>query len=719
MSSTIGQRVTEPQEEEFFEIDLTVLFHAVVKRLWLCIAICTVVIGLGLAYCFMATPLFLANCRMLVEPGGLRVTQIEGVYSGEAGSDAKGRSEFLNTQMNLMTSDHILARVFERFKFGEKPEFEASRTPLDDLRKLVVVEQVPNTSLVDIGFKDPDPKFSAEVSNFIAREYINDSQIRSTGFSERGLERLQDELVNMEQQRFRAIEALNAFKTKHNMLSVETSTKLLVSRLTELGTAMISAKEGLAQAEASVESVNLWRKEGRRLDAIPEAIANPTLSSFKVVRLQAQATLVKSLQDFGPSHKSVATQERVIARMDKAIEEETENSLISLQAKLESQKIRVEILEKETAELTAELQGLDKLSDEYKVLDDNLKAAEKAYQYVLQRVNELQISRSADSGSGGTFQIIVPATPPQKAAYPQKVKTMVILALLAGLSSVVLCILLELLDRTLKNREEFEKRTGLPVFGEIPYAKETDRVDFQAFDDPKGSVAEAFRALRTSISLSPSAGRSKILAVTSSLPGEGKSFVSLNLAVTYARAKKKVLLIDCDMRRRKLTHLLRGDRKDEPGLSSILAGTEDRSNLMSLLEQPFEGLNLSILGSGPIPPNPVELLSDRTAKAFFESLVDEFDIVIVDTAPVLLVADTPNLAAVTDMGFLVVGRVLQTEKAQLDNAVETLRRVNGNILGTVVELSEKAGKSGYGYGYKYGYKYGYSYGNYGSGHKRH
>ena len=700
----------DDDRSDLFEIDLFGLAKAILKRWKLCAGIVGGVTFLGLLYCFMATPVYLASCRMLVEPGSLKVTTIDEVYDSEFGRDSGSRRDFINTQMKLMTSDHILARIYEHFDFAKKSDFLNAREPLAKLADRIEVKQVPNTSLVDIGFKDPDARFSAEVSNFLANTYIDDSRQRSTGFSERGLEKLQDELVNMERERFAAIDKLNNFKKLHDMLSVQTENDLLVARLTALDAALVDAKQGVANAQAAVAAIDEWKRQGLRLDSIPEAIQNPTLTNFKVVRLQAQATLVKSLQDFGPSHRSVQTQRQVIAKMDQAIEDETDNSLISIRAKAEEANVRLTLVEKEIAEATEKLKGLDQIADAYRVLEDNLKAKEKSYQYVLGRVGELQIAKSADAGSGGTFQVIVPATPPQRAAYPQKAKTMLILILASGVLSVLICLVMELLDKTVKTREEMENCAKLPIFGEIPFAHKTERVDFIGYDEPEGPVAEAFRALRTSLSLSPASSKSKLIAVTSSVSSEGKSFVALNLALTYARGGKRVLLIDCDMRRRRLTYLLMGEKSEAAGLSNLLAATVTEP-LSALTVKPFADMALSFLPAGPTPPNPVELLGSETAPAFFTGLEAQYDLVVVDTAPVLLVSDTLNLSAVKNLRYLVVGQCFKTEKKQLQETCDALRRVNAEVVGTVLQLGAKAGEeAGYGSDYGYGYKYGYGYG---------
>ncbi len=707
------------EDSDIIEIDLSVLFKAVLTRWKLCFFLCAAVIALALTYCYTATPIFVANCRMLVEPGNLKVTQFQDVYDSEFGSDSRSRDAFMATQIQLITSDNILAKAFEHFHFAEKEPFVTAREPLKTFAKLIEIAQVKNTSLLDIGFQSEDPAFSAEVSNYLARTYMEDSRQRVSGFSERGLEKLQDELVNMEAARRKAIERLNEYKLKNDILSVDSAKQLGIARLTELDKASVAAQADLANAQAAVAAISQWKKQGLRLDSIPEAIQNPTLTQFKTARLQAQAALLRTLQDFGPSHKSVAVQRSVIYDMDKAIAEETENSLISAQAKLEQARNRASIIDAERAAATKELKGLDSIADEYKLLEDNLKGTETAYQLVLQRVNELKIARSADSGSGGTFQIIVPATPPNKAAYPQKPKVMVISALAAGMFSVLLCVVLELLDTTIKRREDIEHISGVPVFGFIPRAEGKDRVDYASYDEPQGQVAEAFRALRTSLSLSESGRKARILAVTSSVSGDGKSFNSFNLAITYARAGKRVLLLDADLRKHRLSSLLRNEDTPGEGLSNILAEDCALADISRLITAPFEDLPLSFLASGPVPPNPAELLSGEMLKPLVDELLRRYDIIIMDAPPVLAVSDSRTLAALPDICFLVVVRMLKTEKKQLALTMDALHTVGARVVGTVMNNADVQNEKyyGYGYGYGYGYKY-YSYG-YGNEHKKH
>ena len=699
------QTKKSPSDDDI--IDLSELIKAVRTRLPLCGAIVGGVTVLALAYSFLATPVYLSSTRMLIEPGNLKVTQIQDVYDSDVGRDSTARKTFMQTQIRLLTSDKLLAKVFEHFRLAEDPDYADSKQPLLALSTQVVIKEVPNTSLVDIGFKDKDPQKAAEIANYLARVYMDDSRQRASGFSNLGLERLQDELLTMAENRRKAVRQLNDYKLEHNILSVDAAQKLGIERLTALDEVYVSAQEALASAKATVDAIELWRKSGKRLDSIPEAISNPTLTQFKMARLNAQSALIKTLQDFGSGHRSVAIQRKMIEDMDRAIADETENALISVQAKYEQAKTRVQIIEAERKKATDELKALDAIADEYRMLDDNLKAAEEAYKFVLQRVNELQIARNADSGAGGTFQVIDVATPPVRAAFPQKGKIVSVAFLGSAVLSVLLCILLELMDKTVKRREEVEQLADAPVYGMIPFAGDGDRTDVVTYDKSQSMVAEAFRGLRTALSLSTLGRMARVLAVTSSVSGDGKTFVSLNTAITYARAKKRVLLVDSDLRRQRLTNVVSKLKPCSTGMSNLLAGDIALSDFAQVLVKPFDDMTLDVMTSGPETPTPVELLSGENLRKLLDILKEHYDMIIFDAPPVLSVADTRALAALEELNFLVVVRMNSTEKKQLAMTVDSLRGVNARFIGTVMNHSDaESEQNGYSYGYGYGYGYG-------------
>jgi len=669
-------RAPVPQDDDAVEIDLFQLIRSVFKRIKLCVAICGTAIIAGLLYCYLVTPTYLANCRMLVEQGKLSVTQVEDVYSRNSSS----LKDFIATQIKLITSDNILERAYKHFNFASRPDFANAKEPLKALEKRVVVKQIPNTNLIDLGFKDSDPKLSADVTNFLAQEFINDSNARQANISALALKQLQGELSSMEKNRLDAIAKINEFRKQNNIVSIDVSRRVLNSRLERLHNELFAAQQKLLALEITANDINKCQQQECKIDSLPYLVNNRTLSELKVKRIEAMGNA---------KEMSEKQQASVIAEIDKSITTEVGNILEAFHSELEQTRTNIAKLEENITTTNTDLDQLERVVDRYKLLDDNLKASEKAYRLVLNRVSELAITQSTNT-LNATYQVIVPAVAPTKAAFPQKAKTMIIVALAAGVLSVLICVLLELLDASVKNRRDIERSGRVPVLGAIPFARgaKEGRSAFVSYEDPESPVAEAFRGLRTSLSLSAEARRARLISVTSAAPGEGRTFAALNLATSYAKVGKRVLLIDCDMRNRRLTSLISESKKEAAGLSSVLAGVVSLEKASSLTQKPFADLPLEFLTSGPLAPNPAELLAGENTSALLEALAKRYDIVILDTAPVLAVSDTPILASVPGMSFLIVGRLYQTQKKDLTNAVSTLAGVNGSVIGTIMLQNE-------------------------------
>ena len=218
-----------------------------------------------------------------------------------------------------------------------------------------------------------------------------------------------------------------------------------------------------------------------------------------------------------------------------------------------------------------------------------------------------------------------------------------------------------------------------------------------AFAEPKHVVSEQFRTVRTNIEFAGAAlDRCQVVMFTSSAMSEGKSTVSANVAVTWAQAGKKVLLIDADLRRPTIHATFRTLNID--GVTTILIGKDEAG---AVVEETFVD-NLSVITSGPIPPNPSELLNSKRMANLLNWARENYDIIVLDTPPVLAVSDVQVLVPKTD-GVDVVANMGKTLKGDLRRTVEVLKLANAKILGSVERVKAKHGDRGYGYGYGYGY----------------
>jgi capsular exopolysaccharide synthesis family protein len=286
---------------------------------------------------------------------------------------------------------------------------------------------------------------------------------------------------------------------------------------------------------------------------------------------------------------------------------------------------------------------------------------------------------------------------------PRPVRNLGLAFILGLLLGVGVAVFRELLDTSVSSAEDVAQVTAAPILGHI-------NSDASAVKRPPGEAlvdaspwSEAFRVLRTNMQYVEVDHDQKVFVVTSSLPSEGKSTTAVNLAITLALAKQRVVLVECDLRRPLIASRLRLD--DAVGTTSVLIGKVQLPDAL----QKYADTGLTVLSSGPIPPNPSELLQSNAMEKLLGDLRTDFDVVILDAPPLLPVTDAALLTAQAD-GALIVVRHGKTTRDQLSHAIERLEAVDAKPVGVVINLApaKRKGRS-YGYGYGYGYTYGYTY----------
>ena len=297
-------------------------------------------------------------------------------------------------------------------------------------------------------------------------------------------------------------------------------------------------------------------------------------------------------------------------------------------------------------------------------------------------------------------QIIDRAVVPENPVSPRKLLNMAIGAVLGFMAGVFLTFLLEYLDNTIKTPKDVERVLNLPVLGTIPDIglKEEDKIAIVK-KNPKSPIAEAFRTLRTNIQFTSVDKEIKVLAVTSATPGEGKSILASNLAISLSQEEKKILFIDCDLRKPKGYEMF--NIPNTVGLTSLLMG---KSSLADTVYSSGELGALDVITSGPIPPNPSELLSSDSMREFLEGIKEKYDMIILDTPPLGPVTDAAIISTIVD-GMLLVIETGKAAEGQVEYARESLDKVNANVIGAVLnKMPIRKGRYG-GYGYIQAYSY--------------
>jgi succinoglycan biosynthesis transport protein ExoP len=309
------------------------------------------------------------------------------------------------------------------------------------------------------------------------------------------------------------------------------------------------------------------------------------------------------------------------------------------------------------------------------------------------QLEELELSATLAETSGAT--LIDRATPPGSPFEPRPLRSLALALVVGALIGLGVAFLRDYLDRTIRDEDELERITGLPNLAMVPHdpTPVSDLGRAVTVDEPKSAHAEAYRNLRTSLQFLSVDEVIRTVQVTSSRPGEGKTTTAGNLAVVAANSGQRVLLVDCDLRKPQI-HQMFGLSNDQ-GLTSVLLGEV----MVQDVAQRVEGVDgLRVVTSGPVPPNPSELLGSDVARLVFESVAEKCDLVIIDSPPVIAVADALVLTAHADAVVVVVSGK-STDSRSLGRALARLGQADASVVGTLFNDHEGDGVNAYSYGY--------------------
>ena len=387
----------------------------------------------------------------------------------------------------------------------------------------------------------------------------------------------------------------------------------------------------------------------------------------------------------GPNHPLVKAATATLATVAERLELEVRNVLASAEAdyqRAKHQENELVAADEQQKKAVLELNGLER---DYRTLKDADTNLRRAYNAVTQRIQDIEIALAAGTRDDGVF-IDTPPIRPIEPIKPRKQRMLALAGLLGVFLGAGLCFFLEYLDTTVKSKEDVETLLNASVLGFVPSTRNghaepgvTGPVELTAFEKPHAPVAEAFRSIRTALTFTRMGAQSHQFVITSALASEGKTFVSVNVALALAQSGKKVLLVDADLRRPRIHRVFRA--ASSPGLSNLLAGEGEIALDQAI--RPSPAVNLSFMPSGPIPRNPAELLDGPRMVELIRALSERFDYVIYDTSPAINVTDAVVLARHVH-GALLVVRSFATDRAAASHARELLTESGARLLGVII-----------------------------------
>jgi capsular exopolysaccharide synthesis family protein len=718
-----GKDVIDPRETEYgygaqdSSVSLGPLLRQVLsiarRNLWLIVAIVGIFLIVALVVTMLTTPKFTAGASLEISD---RSEQVLGdqLDQNTQQYDSYDADRFLNTQVNILQSRALAARVAERLNLYSDPRFfRAMQVDEEDYQTVTqrrngvlrvlqdnldtVLQE--DTRIVSVRFTSTDPQMSAAIANAYAAEFIQanlqrkfDSSSYARNFVQQQLGQARARLETSEQQLNAYAREAGLIRTRDPSANTDGTTSNTSNSVTASSLLQVNQSANQAKAERIAAQARWNAEMAQPLLSSPAALASPVVQDMQKQRSEIQAALdtargrylndhpsilrlTSQLHDMDVQLNRAATEARNAVRAQFVAAEATESSLRSQVKALEG----------------ATLQEQDR-SVRYNTLAREADTNRSIYDGLLQRYRELNASAGITASN---IAVIDDADPPMQPSSPNPFLNLTIALFLGTLTAAGVVFLKDQLDDRVRVPEEIEEKVGLHLLGVVPDVKDEDPVD--ALRDPKSMVSESYNALRSSLLYSTRDGLPQLMLVTSAQASEGKSTTSYAIARGMALVGKRSLIIDGDLRRPSIHHL--SGVSNKVGLSDILVGEKTAEQAIV----PGEVDNFFVLPSGPVPPSPAELLSSPRLLELFQTLRQRFDVIVIDSAPVLGLADSPGLSALAD-GVLLIIESNRGRGGQLKAAVRRLHLMKPTILGAVLTKFDPAA-AGNAYSTYYQYDY--------------
>ena len=533
---------------------------------------------------------------------------------------------------------------------------------------------------------------AARIANAIAVAFINLSLERRMEATSYARTFLQERLAQIKVKLEDSEKQLNAYTRKEGIIKPDEKQQSPDSQvLEEFTTALAKVQGERIRAEALYQQA----KAGDPA-ALHAFVDSKLIQEYKTRQAKLEGDYQEGLKTYKPGYPKMQQIESQIKELQAKINQETKAALSALKANYEAALSQESQLAAKLKESKQTVLGGQDSSFQYNLLKREVDTNRQLYDSLLQRYKEIGVA----GGVGiNNITVVDKAKVPKLPFKPNLMRSLMIAIFLGLAAGIALAFLLEHLDDTIKAPEDMEKLLGLPVLGVIPLTRAADETELALAEnaDPRSPFAEAYRSLRTTLQFSTPEGMPKVLLVTSTSVGEGKSTTALSLATHITQTGKTVLLIDCDLRKASLHKKL--DVSNDSGLTNYLAGNAQPVSITRGCSIP----HLFLIPSGPLPPNPAELLGSAKMIALLNLAAEKFDQVIIDGPPVLGLADAPLLGSLAEATIL-VAECGVTSRQFAQGAVKRLRSTRTRLVGGVLTKVDMRNRS-YGYhGYYYQYE---------------
>ncbi len=578
---------------------------------------------------------------------------------------------------------------------GEMVEEKSRESILADMVQAgIVVSPVEESKLLNISFQSKNPHFAKIVADTIAEAYkeeIMAIHMNSSGYALQWMtKKAEEEKAKLAQSEA----ALQAYMKQQNIVTIEDKVSILPERLTNLTNRLAEAQSKRTQLENIYKQIQQAQQGGGDIESLLLANNHGGLMEIRLAVRKAEQQIAELSQKYGYKHPVMIEAKSQLKDVQRQMKSEMDKIVASIKNEYDVAVGQEKAIQDALTEGKQEALGLNERLMEYNRLKRDMEANRALYEALMMQAKEKDLTENTQKVNVWLTQ---EAETPEFPIKPN-VKRNLLLGLVLGVfGGVGMAFFIEYLDNTIKDPEDTERRFGHTVIGVVEMLNK-ENADTFAREDATSSFAESFKSLRTALLLSSADRPPKLVQMTSMSPKEGKTTNTVNLAFAVAQTERSVLLIDTDLRRPRLHKALQVENNSN-GLSSYLSGASEKVDIQKVPET-----NVSVICSGPIPPNPSELLDTERFGKLLEELAQQFDMIIIDSPPVLSATDALIVSRHVD-GVVVVTRFGETTFERLNRGMKSLTDVNSRIIGMVINCMDMKKSNYYSY---YGYYQYYS-----------
>jgi polysaccharide biosynthesis transport protein len=690
------------------------------KYRWLIAGMIAAALVLASVLTFLTTPIYRATSSIQIDRESMNVVNVGGGLEPKETNS----QEFYQTQYELLASRSLAERVVTTLGLVEDQKFRVSassesvfglikslvlgpdkqkaqpktlddktRMATDNLGKILSISPVRGSRVVKINIDHIDPSEAQKIANGMAQVFIQDNLDRrydassyARKFLEERIQQLKVKLEDSEKQ-------LVKYAEQQGIINLDDKKTLAGTDLEDINKKLAEARNDRLKLEL------LWnRAQNTQGLGLQQILDSKAIQENRKLRTELAAQYQQKLAQFKPAFPAMVELRNQIQELDRQVQTEVKSIKDSIFSQYAAAKGQEEDLAGQLEATKGQVVDQRNRSIQYNILQREVDTNRTLYDGLLQRYKEIGVSGAVGTNN---ISIVDQADLPLRPRTPNLTLNLA-LGLVAGLLLGVLSALgLDYLDDSFKAPEDVEREVGLSVIGVVPKPQSGITID-EELSDQRSSVAEAIRSLRTGLQFATADGLPKTLLVTSSKPSEGKTTTTIALAKSLANIGLNVLLIDGDLRNASVHRHLRCS--NELGLSNYLTGAKMPEEVVQ--GSTVEGL--VVMASGPLPPNPAELLAGPKFLSLLTLSAESFDVVLIDGPPVMGLADAPLLSSLVQSTLVVIA-ANETRRSVVKVALRRLRMARANIIGSLLTKFD-ASQTGYGYGYGYGdYEY-HSYG---------